>query len=100
MKAIAAPIAKLLGRRYNEKKFAVEYKKVVDSAKSTELTKLTKRDKVFSLNIPKGDKEEEVSYMVSAADLKRAKTAIGKSSMGNAGVGKYTFDYFVKRECK
>ena len=98
MKAVANPIVKILGRRYNEKPFADEFKKAIQGAKNIELTSLSKTNKNFSFKLPKGESDEEVSFMAEPNDLKRAKKAAGKPEMSNAQVGEYAFNYFLDRE--
>lgn len=98
MKAVASPIVKMLSRRYNDKSFAAEYSRVVNSAKGMELTDMSKKNREFLLTIPTGAKEEEITFTAKTQDVKRAKKAAGKPTMSNTALGTYIFKYFLDRE--
>jgi hypothetical protein len=42
--------------------------------------------------------ETSIQYKVKIKDVDRVKTYLGKRSMSNSDVGRYTFDYFIDNQ--
>ena len=102
MQKVARPIVNFLNNMYpSEEQAELEERKIAESVKMADLSKLAKKQTDFKVNINKAKKKTttKISYEVNNEDFKRAKKSIGHPEWKPNQVGEHTFNYFMKREC-
>jgi len=102
MAIIARPVLRFLDDMYSSEEMEREPQRQVAAAiRRLDIRSLTAQDQVvFSANArPPGEKSVRVQYNAKQSELNRIKKSLGKSSWPATRLGRYTFDYYIKKEC-
>lgn len=101
MATLARDIVQVLDRRYSDvgTEITPEILRQVSGPSSVSLFSATTRSRSFKS--PPAPKKvarltTSIQYSVRISDLTKVKEHIGKRSMSNSDIGKYTFNYFIK----
>lgn len=100
MADVAKQVTRFLDERYSEEGTTITRDEMSDAIGSASYVAPTVsvRPVIFQAPKPTPRSTTSIQYTVNKAQLSLVKAAIGRRSMSNSEVGRYTFDYFVENE--
>ncbi len=101
MESIGRTVLGFLDQRYTEDGTEVDAKELTDASATTIslLAAATSTQREFAPPPRnRSPTKTSIQYKVSVSDLEKVKSHIGRSSMSNVDVGRYTFDYYLRNE--
>lgn len=102
MAVVGRPVLSFLNEMYSsEERERAPQREVAESIETLDVRELTSRPQTAFLTAarPLVDDSVRVQYSVKRAELDRVRKSLRKSDMPASKAGRYTFDYYLKKEC-
>lgn len=102
MAVVARPVLSFLNEMYpSEDKERAAQRELAESIEALDVREMTSRPQAaFQTTVrPLVDDSVGVQYNAKRAELDRVRKSLHKSDMSASKVGRYTFDYYLKKEC-
>jgi hypothetical protein len=102
MAVVGRPVLSFLNEMYSsEEKERAPQRAVAESIEALDVRELTSRSQAAFLTRARPLVEDTVNvgYIAKWSEINRVRKSLRKSDMSASKVGRYTFDYYLKREC-
>jgi hypothetical protein len=102
MAVVARPVLSFLNEMYSSEEIErAPQREVAESVENLDVRELTSQPQTAFMTRARPLVEDTVNvqYIAKRSELNRVRKSLRRSDMSASKVGKYTFDYYLKREC-